>query len=27
VIAIERHTMLVASKNRDRHELAQPVTV
>jgi transposase-like protein len=27
VIAIERHTMLVASKNRDRQELAQPVTV
>ena len=27
VIAIERHTMLVASKNRDHHELAQPVTV
>jgi putative transposase len=27
VIAIERHTILVANKNRDRQELAQPVTV
>jgi putative transposase len=27
VIAIERHTMLVASNNRDRHETRQPVTV
>jgi putative transposase len=27
VIAIERHTMLVATKNRDRQENAAPVTV
>ena len=27
VIAIERHALLVAEKNRDRQELAQPVTV
>jgi transposase-like protein len=27
VIAIERHSMLVANNNRDRQELAQPVTV
>jgi hypothetical protein len=27
VIAIKPHTMLVASKNHDRQQLAQPVTV
>jgi hypothetical protein len=27
VIAIERHTMLVAEKNRDRQETREPVTV
>jgi transposase-like protein len=27
VIAIERHALLVAEKNRDRHEIAEPVTV
>jgi hypothetical protein len=27
VIAIERHTLLVAHNNRDRQEIAEPVTV
>ena len=27
VIAIERHTLLIANKNLDRHEIAEPVTV
>jgi hypothetical protein len=27
VIATERHTILVANNNRDRQEIAQPVTV
>jgi hypothetical protein len=27
VIAIERHALLVAEKNRDRQEIAEPVTV
>jgi hypothetical protein len=27
VIAIERHTTLAANNNRDRQELAKPVTV
>jgi hypothetical protein len=27
VIAIERHTILVATNHRDRQEIAEPVTV
>jgi hypothetical protein len=27
VIAIERHTLLVAEKNRDTHETREPATV